>query len=381
MNFRVCTLFYFLIVAVNAQSGIHNFGNLKLHDKGSLGFHTSFTNDASFDRNLGLIGFYSSNNSLRISGAFSPNFYDFEVAVEENLSLSTSISIDNSLQFIYGNIESPRQNKSVYTKFNAGSTFDGVLNLSKIDGYASVEDQKEFKFPVGYGNLLKPLKIRFIDEVFFAKCGYFRENPNFPKSSAVSMDTEKRDFSLMQLNDQEFWHMDTSGRVQLTLFWDPDSNLGGQTKQIELLTIAGWNNQNRIWDNLGNTQFEGDLNDGSVTSGIFNANDYEYFAIGVLFDENSDDIGNYAISPNGDGINDNFSLKIIDQSPNNEFRVFNRAGLLVYEKTNYKDEFHGMGNKNIFQANNYLPEGVYFYLLELKDLNRKYQGYFYLVVE
>jgi FAD synthase len=71
----------------------------------------------------------------------------------------------------------------------------------------------------------------------------------------------------------------------------------------------------------------------------------------------------------------------MEQSPNNEFKVFNRSGQLVYEKTNYQNEFGGIPNRNINQNNNQLPEGVYFYIVDLKDLNLKYQGYFYLAFD
>ena len=53
---------------------VHNFGNLQLHEKGLVGFHTGFINDGNFDDNLGLIGFYHGEESLSISGAFSPTF-------------------------------------------------------------------------------------------------------------------------------------------------------------------------------------------------------------------------------------------------------------------------------------------------------------------
>ncbi|RYE13194.1 MAG: gliding motility-associated C-terminal domain-containing protein, partial [Sphingobacteriales bacterium] len=44
------------------------------------------------------------------------------------------------------------------------------------------------------------------------------------------------------------------------------------------------------------------------------------------------------ISPNGDGRNDNFDLSNLDVK---EIQIFNRYGLQVYEKKNYRDEWHG----------------------------------------
>jgi gliding motility-associated-like protein len=360
---------------------VRNIGNLKLHQRGSLGFHTNLINDGAFDRNLGLIGFYKPDDKLIISGAFSPTFHNLEVAVEENLHLDVPVNIGNSVNFIYGHIISGRANKSVYSKFKDKSLYQGESDLSHFDGYVAAEGYKSFEFPVGQHNKIKPLEIKFIDDVFLAKCAYFLENPDFPQSLASEMDTAKRDPSLAAISNREFWLLSTSGRVQLTIGWDDTSNIAASAVDLVSIVVAGWSKHEKIWVNLGNASYQGDLSQGQVTSNIFNANDHEYFTLGFLFNSKSNEPGNYAISPNGDGINDNFTLSIIDQSPNNEFKVFNRAGQLVFEKSNYKDEFRGMGNRNIFQNKNSLPEGVYFYLLELKDIKKQYQGYFYLTGE
>lgn len=379
-------LFHLIIIALFfcqpsvSQSVVRNVGNLKLHQKGSLGFHTDLINDGSFDRNLGLIGFYKADDGLLISGAFSPTFHNFEVAVEDHLYLEVPVYIENSLHFIYGSIISKRNNKSIYTKFKEQSNYQGESQLTKIDGYVAVEGQKDFLFPVGQGDFLKPLHLKFIDDLFFARCGYFKENPDFPRSLASEMDTSKRDPSLSAISNREFWHLSTSGRIQLTLSWDSESNISASAEDVSSIVVSGWSKHEKIWINLGNASFEGDLDQGRVTSNIFNANDFEYFSHGFLFNSKSNEPGNYALSPNGDGINDYFSLAIIDQSPNNDLKVYNRAGQLVFEKSNYKDEFRGIGNRNIL-INTHLPDGVYFYLLELKDINKKYQGYFYLTTE
>jgi gliding motility-associated-like protein len=375
---------FILLVLTNyslfGQAGVHNFGNLQLHSKGLVGFHTDFTNDGSFDKNSGLIGFYQDKESLIISGAFSPTFYDLELAVEKNLYLDIPIHIDNSLGIIYGNIISSRTNKNIYTNFSAKGDYVGIANHSKIDGQVGVEGQKVFSFPVGYDDILRPLKIQFIDEVFLAKCAYFFENPDYPRSFAQSFNSSNRDSSLGGINTQEFWNLTTTGRIQLTLNWNSGTVMDTSINDMESVMVAGWSKKNEQWDNLGNAKYEGTTEQGWVTSNIFNANDYEFFTLGFLFNTKIGEPGNFALTPNGDGINDFFSLKIIEQSPNNELKIFNRSGSMVYEKTNYKNEFRGIPNRYANQ-NNQLPEGVYFYIIDLKDINHKYQGYFYLAYE
>ena len=361
-----------------AQQAIHNFGNLKLHQNGSLVFHTNLINDGSFDENSGLVGFYSHDNTLLIDGAFSPVFRDFEVGVENDLQLGVSLDVTHSLFFIYGDIATPRERKNVSLRFREKSGHDGVTDESMINGYSMVEGQKDFTFPIGDGSAYKPLSIKFIDGSFQAKCAYFDENVEFPTSLAVGMDTREKDPGLSAISPQGFWVLNTSGRIQVSLHWNENSNMSYYADRLENICVTAWNKQENKWDDLGNAVLEGDLNEGLVTSHIFNANDYEVFTLG--FKELKDDgaLGNYAMSPNGDGINEKFTLPIIDRSPNNLLQIFNRSGQVVFKKENYRDEFTGRGNINIFKSNEELPEGVYFYLLDLKDLNLKFKGYFYL---
>ena len=62
-------------------------------------------------------------------------------------------------------------------------------------------------------------------------------------------------------------------------------------------------------------------------------------------------ISNY-LSPNGDGHNDFFVIKDIEQYPQNELSVFRRDGIVIYKKTNYQNEW---------TAEN-IPDGVYYYI-------------------
>ena len=65
-----------------------------------------------------------------------------------------------------------------------------------------------------------------------------------------------------------------------------------------------------------------------------------------------------SFSPNGDGKDDFFSLQKLEDFPNNAVKVFNREGLLVFEKEYYRNDWNGY-----FQGV-LLPEGVYFYILD-----------------
>ncbi|MEY3051366.1 MAG: hypothetical protein RLY31_1151 [Bacteroidota bacterium] len=77
-------------------------------------------------------------------------------------------------------------------------------------------------------------------------------------------------------------------------------------------------------------------------------------------------------SPNGDGFNDVFTIENIDRFPNSHLQVFNRWGNLVFEAQGYDNTWDGK------HRGSDLPDGTYFYLLDLGDDQEPYTGYLQL---
>lgn len=367
--------FFLLGHILSAQGTFHNFGNVHVHNKGAVGFYSNLVNDGGFSESKGLVGFYNNHQAI-ISGTFSPEFYDLELAVENDLFIELPITVCNSLNFIYGNIRTARNDKNIYVKLSKKASYDGAVNLSKIDGHVAIDGQSEFTFPVGYKTKLRPLGIRFIDGVFFAKCEYYHENPTNPVSFYRSFDTSKKLINIGEISSKEFWNLTTTGIIQVTLTWDSESGMSSEMNKIENALVVGWSKENEQWEDLGNAAFEGNSKEGHVTSNPFNANNYEIFTVATLFKLNENMPGNYVLTPNSDGINDNLVFKITSQSPNNKLMIFDKTGKLVYEFSDYQEEFTGTANRG--SGNKLLPADTYFYLLELHDLNTKHQGYFYI---
>ena len=74
-------------------------------------------------------------------------------------------------------------------------------------------------------------------------------------------------------------------------------------------------------------------------------------------------------SPNGDGVNDAFVIEGLEDHPGARLLVFNRYGRTVYEATDYASDWDGRaGDRD-------LPDGVYFYLLELPGQGEPVTGY------
>lgn len=65
-------------------------------------------------------------------------------------------------------------------------------------------------------------------------------------------------------------------------------------------------------------------------------------------------------SPNGDGVNDEFIIPSVQYYTNSLFTVYNRWGNKVYEETGYSNSWNGQTTNGA-----QLPEGTYFYVLDL----------------
>jgi gliding motility-associated-like protein len=86
-----------------------------------------------------------------------------------------------------------------------------------------------------------------------------------------------------------------------------------------------------------------------------------------------------AFTPDGDGINDSFEIVGIEQAPDNTIIIFNRWGNVVFETSNYQNNWIGTSNVNMTIGGEELPTGTYFYLFDTKT--EKYgvmKGYVYL---
>jgi gliding motility-associated-like protein len=82
-------------------------------------------------------------------------------------------------------------------------------------------------------------------------------------------------------------------------------------------------------------------------------------------------------SPNGDGINETFVIKGLPDGEN-ELIIYNRWGSKVYESSDYDNTWDGSANRGS-NGNNKLPQGTYYYILNLKGTDQKaYTGFIVL---
>ncbi len=84
-----------------------------------------------------------------------------------------------------------------------------------------------------------------------------------------------------------------------------------------------------------------------------------------------------AFSPNGDGVNDTYVVDGINYYPNNSFKVFNRWGSKVYERSPYRNTWDGK-NEGQPSVGSDLPESTYYFILDPGDGKEVITGYIYL---
>ena len=124
--------------------------------------------------------------------------------------------------------------------------------------------------------------------------------------------------------------------------------------------------------NLTDVDPDGDGDPDDITEVVFSNEPFEIFT---------------AVSPNGDGLNDFFEIRGISGFPDNQVKIFNRWGVLVWETMGYDElnnVFRGISDgRSTIRRNEELPSGTYFYILtftgeNLPEGKRTYQGYLYI---
>ncbi len=84
-------------------------------------------------------------------------------------------------------------------------------------------------------------------------------------------------------------------------------------------------------------------------------------------------------SPNGDGVNDLFKIDCLSDYPNNVLTIFDRWGKKLYQTENYQNDWHGISEVNAtVNAGETLPEGTYYYSLDLGDGSKPIVDWLYL---
>jgi gliding motility-associated-like protein len=137
----------------------------------------------------------------------------------------------------------------------------------------------------------------------------------------------------------------------------PDGDDGSILVEVENGTpeyTYNWT-PNSIGDSISNPE---DLIAGEYTLQIVDANGCTLDTVITLVDPDALKLYT-ALSPNGDGLNDTYVIDGVQDCPDNQFKVYNRWGNLVYEKDSYLNQWEGQD-----MDGNTLSDGTYFVVFE-----------------
>jgi gliding motility-associated-like protein len=124
---------------------------------------------------------------------------------------------------------------------------------------------------------------------------------------------------------------------------------------------------NYLWSNNSMNQSISGLSSGDYSLSVTDRNGCEKnYSIRVDEDTCVPVIIHDVITPNGDGFNDVWMVEGIENFPGNKVQVYDKWGNMVYEKSDYNNNWGGRGNKG-----DLLPDGTYFYLIKLNAVNSK----------
>lgn len=74
-------------------------------------------------------------------------------------------------------------------------------------------------------------------------------------------------------------------------------------------------------------------------------------------------------TPNGDGINDTWDIRFLEQYKKAQVEIYNTAGQIIFKSYGYKSGWDGKRNGGK------LPDGTYYYVIDLGDGSKKLTGY------
>ncbi|SFR31991.1 gliding motility-associated C-terminal domain-containing protein [Robiginitalea myxolifaciens] len=362
-----------------AQPALQHYGGMQMHDGAQVGMHTDLVNEAVFDQNQGLLGFYG-DNTLVVSGSVAPGFFDVEIAAPFGVELQLPLLIGNNLNFIIGDFRTDRALADRYIGMLQNGFTNGESDASKVDGFALFTQQSTIVFPVGDIDQLRPLTYQAGAPAAIAKCAYFRDDPTNSAQYGF-LDPTFKPPTIENIGTREFWRLEADQPGTVTLTWNPDSDLELLTDDLGKIELVGWDKASSRWVPIGTATRAGDLQNGFAISETIVPDEYEVLTFAGLGEpEELLDLPNYYLSPNGDNINDFLVIEELIDSPNNELRIYDRRGLLVYTADNYTGDFQGISNTNnlVVDRDAGLPEGIYFYIVRMLDLNLEYQGFLYL---
>ena len=408
LNF-VFSFISLLLLSQNSQAQLVNKGNLKVSGNTVLSIYMDYDNTTTGNfindgqvhafqnyNNDGIVSYSEKNSGTTLFTGEQEQIItgsqiaDFQNVVFNNLTslmpfqLKTAIKVDNNSDFKNGIINAGDYNGKMI--FDEKASYTNVGNQSFVDGMVQKKGNSMFEFPVGNQLFYRPTiagSSSDIKNVFTTQYFYQNSNTLYPHS--------QKEESILTINDAEYWKVtQENGNEKIVL----SLTLNDKTTPLAFfntlsgtkLAIVRWDETLQKWVNC-----KGETSDPAQTENFEKlltapVNGYGIFTMAIVKDDAPEDklIVYNALSPNGDGINDSFHIKGIDQYPDNVVEIYNRWGVKVFDTKSYNESdnmFRGYSDgRATINRGEKLPTGTYFYILKYNNTKKvtEQSGYLYI---
>lgn len=137
--------------------------------------------------------------------------------------------------------------------FGTAASYTGQDDANHVDGYVSKDGNSAFVFPVGDGTKLRTIGISAPATSGVYKAAYWSESAGaatLPAGAPFPLTNMNSDVT--GVSAVEYWDLDGSGPVNITLTWDAASNLSAlASSNMVNLIIVGYNPATSQWESLG----------------------------------------------------------------------------------------------------------------------------------
>lgn len=233
------------------------------------------------------------------------------------------------------------------------SVSGGVINTNDGGAFVRATNQDApYRFPLGSK---KPLKnVEAGDAIYPVTLTPVNKDKN---TYALSMMQKIPDFrdnkspDINLINDKYYYQIkqsEGSSPASITFVAKPSEE---DFNWIVSLENGIWKKSPYFKNNKRSNPLIFELNRAELTTS------FKQFTLAKTTEENSIEIYN-AFSPNGDGKNDTWNIKNIDYYPDNDLKIYDRSGNLVYKCSGYTSAKNWDGQNN--------PPGSYYYILRVK---------------
>ena len=263
---KYIVLYFMLgIPIITSAQDFQNFGQLQILNDGAMGVFSDWANHSELSKNDGTIGFHGTENQS-LYGDATLDLNDMEI--NNTIDLFLTINIYNNLNLIFGNINIDKSQTANTVVIKPLAFYTGSSNLSKVNGFCTVENTTEFLFPIGDNQELKALGIESEEANTKTTSAYFKNNP-LENTDFNSLNLSKTQEGVKKVSNREYWVLESNIPSKVTLSWSKNSHLDDLSNKIDNITLLGWNILEQEWQSLKTENINGSIEEGFLKSKTF----------------------------------------------------------------------------------------------------------------